>query len=150
MAARDFCAPMNPLLEWSHPQTESADSHWVLDKARKRILDFVMSSDDELAEAVASEPTAERFYRLADDWTRRTIHVSSASDLINDKRYREIIGMGWEVVPYLLRDLEQKKRFWFPALAEITGVRPFDSSDRNNPRRMTQAWIRWGKWKGLI
>lgn len=104
------------------------------------------------AKVVADDrPTIEqRFRKLADDWSRETMHISSASDLIKDKNYQEIIGLGWDVVPYLLADLKSNKRFWFPALAAITGVRPFDKGDSNNPRRMTEAWTRWGKWKGLI
>lgn len=96
------------------------------------------------------ETIQNRFRALADEWSVNTMHISSASDLINDKRYQEIIGLGWDVVPYLLTDLQQNKRFWFPALAAITGVRPFDPSEINNPRRMTEAWVKWGKWKGLI
>ncbi|MGA9967316.1 MAG: hypothetical protein WBQ10_19120 [Terriglobales bacterium] len=92
----------------------------------------------------------ERFHQLADEWSRNTMHISSASDLINDKSYQEIIDLGWDAVKYLLIDLQKNKRFWFPALAAITGIRPFDPSDTNNPQRMADAWIRWGKWKGLI
>ena len=99
--------------------------------------------------ALPAADVKQQFYRLADEWSRETMHVSSASDMINDKRYQEIIGLGWDVVPYLLTDLQQNKRFWFPALAAITGVRPFDPSDTNSPRRMTEAWVRWGKRKGL-
>jgi hypothetical protein len=100
---------------------------------------------------VADERTVQqRFASLADQWSNNTRHISSASDLINDRSYQQIIDLGWDAVPYLLRDLQQNKRFWFPALAAITGVRPFDRGDTNNPRRMTEAWIRWGKWKGLI
>jgi len=100
---------------------------------------------------VSPLPTVkERFSRLADEWSRDTMHISSASDLINDKRYQEIIALGWDVVPHLLTDIQKNKRFWFPALASITGLRPFDPGDSSNPRRMTEAWVRWGKRKGLI
>ena len=67
------------------------------------------------------------FKRLADEWSRNTMHISSSSDLINDKSYRDIIDMGWDVVPYLLIDLQQNKRSWFPALAEITRLAPLRS-----------------------
>jgi hypothetical protein len=106
--------------------------------------------EDSIVREFAAKSTEARFYDLADEWSRETMHISSASDLINDKRYQEIIGLGWDVVPSLLKDLQTNKRFWFPALAAITGVRPFDPSEINNPRRMTEAWVKWGKWKGLI
>lgn len=91
-----------------------------------------------------------KFRRLADEWSEKTMHVSSASDLINDTRYQQIIDLGVDVLPYLLDDLRRNKRFWFPALAAIAGVRPFDPGDLSNPRRMTEAWLKWGRRKGLI
>ena len=91
-----------------------------------------------------------RFHTLANKWSHDTAHISSASDLINDPSYQEIISMGWSVLPYLLIDLQRNKRFWFPALAAIAGIRPFDPRDYGNGRRMTEAWVKWGKLKGLI
>jgi len=91
-----------------------------------------------------------RFVRLADEWSQETGHISSASDLIGNAKYQQIIQLGWPAIPYLLDDLERNKRFWFPALAEITGLRPFDPADASNYRRMTDAWLRWGRRKGLI
>lgn len=69
---------------------------------------------------------------------------------INRPAYRAIVNLGWDVVPFLLKDIQSKRGFWFPALAEITGIRPFDKSDAGNPRRMAQAWIAWGQKKGLV
>lgn len=103
-----------------------------------------------LATPIAVVSVEARFRKLADEWSERTMHISSASDLINDTRYHQIIDLGWDVLPYLLDDLQKKKRFWFPALAAITGVRPFDPEDLSNPRRMTDAWVKWGRRKGLI
>lgn len=106
-----------------------------------------------VSESVAVSDTrtvGQKFHALADQWSRNTRFVSSASDLINDPCYQQIIDLGWDAVPLLLVDLERNKRFWFPALAAITGVRPFDRGDTNNPKRMTDAWVRWGRWKGLI
>lgn len=94
--------------------------------------------------------TEARFRWLADEWSAKTMHISSVSDLMNDARYQQIIGLGWDVLPFMLDDLQKKKRFWFPALAAITGVRPFDPADLSSPRRMTEAWLNWGRRKGLI
>jgi hypothetical protein len=103
-----------------------------------------------LAIPVAVVNTEARFHELADEWSEKTMHISSVSDLINDARYQQIIDLGWDALPFLLDDLQKKKRFWFPALAAITGVRPFDPGDLSNPRRMTEAWVKWGRRKGLI
>jgi len=154
MSARDFCSPLPQFAEWSHPQASTREqkrAQWDTDKAREKLLDLMQSVVAEMRDDhfLAAETVSVRFHRLANEWSANTMHISSASDLINDKRYQEIIDLGWDVVPYLLTDLQQNKRFWFPALAAITGVRPFDPSDTNSPRRMTEAWVRWGKRKGL-
>lgn len=155
MSARDFCSPLPQFAEWSHPQTGGRGqnrSQWNVDKDRARLLDLLSQSaaaDLNADRPLAEETVSARFQRLANQWSENTMHVSSASDLINDRHYQEIIDLGWDVVPYLLIDLQQNKRFWFPALAAITGVRPFDPSDTNSPRRMAEAWVRWGKLKGL-
>lgn len=91
-----------------------------------------------------------RFNDLAARWQAETRHISSLADLASHPSYQEIVKLGWDVVPVLLSDLQRNKRFWFPALYQITNVRPFDPSDAGNGKRMTDAWITWGKRKGLI
>lgn len=93
---------------------------------------------------------ADIFTQLAANWEAETRFTSSTKDLILNSNYQEIIGLGWDVMPILLKDLQENHRFWFPALNAITGVRPFDPGDAGNGKRMTEAWIKWGKRKGLI
>ena len=90
------------------------------------------------------------FNKLADQWERETQSVSSVPALISHPSYQRIIKLGWGVVPFLLRDLQVNRRFWFPALYEITRIRPFDRSDAGDSERMLQAWVKWGKRKQLI
>ena len=93
---------------------------------------------------------SEAFRQLSEDWSSETRHVSSVKDLTSHPSYQGIIKLGWDAVPLLLRDLQENKRFWFPALHAITGVRPFDKRDAGNARKMTEAWIVWGRKKGII
>jgi hypothetical protein len=140
--------------ECPHPRGEGLRLDWrPRPHWKKRVYEKYY--ERRLKAAAYSKKTAARdvatlFRRLADEWSRETMHISSASDLINNKRYQEIVSIGWDAVPYLLTDLQQNKRFWFPALAAITGVRPFDPIDASSPRRMTEAWVKWGRRKGLI
>lgn len=92
----------------------------------------------------------QQFYKLADEWEQETQSVSSIPVLTSHPSYRRIIKLGWNVVPFLLLDLQMNRRFWFPALNEITGIRPFDPSDAGDSERMLEAWVRWGKKKQLI
>jgi hypothetical protein len=99
------------------------------------------------------EPTLtlkERFIQLSTKWRQETGHSSSIEDMTSNPSYQEIINLGWDVVPLLLDDLQRNNGFWFPALYDITKIRPFDTSDAGNSRRMTKAWIKWGVRKGII
>jgi hypothetical protein len=102
---------------------------------------------------VLDEPAQDvgaRFCKLADEWSNEVGNISSLSALTSHQKYREIVKLGWDVVPFLLLDLQRNHRFWLPALQEITRIRPFDPSDSGNYQRMTEAWVEWGKKKRII
>lgn len=96
------------------------------------------------------ETVAERFHRLAAEWSKEVQNVSSLTAMAAHPKYRQIVDLRWDVVPFLLIDLQRNKRFWLPALHEITGIQPFDPSDAGNSKRMMDAWIKWGKNKRYI
>jgi hypothetical protein len=125
---------------------------------KKSIADTMISSgghasavrDFSSGVSVAPQTTEEFFRQFATEWQEQARFDSSTTDATNRPAYRAIVKLGWEVVPFLLKDVKNKKGFWFPALAEITGIRPFDKGDAGNVRRMAHAWIAWGKKKGLV
>jgi hypothetical protein len=95
------------------------------------------------------ESVEERFRRLAAIWHKDTDYLSSMSQSSSHPAYQEIIGMGPEVVPLLLRDLEETHSHWFSALRSITGANPLTPAESGNIPKMAQAWLRWGKNNGL-
>jgi hypothetical protein len=114
---------------------------------------YAFDQSTTLALVSSSEPAetvAERFHQLAAEWSKEVQHISSLTLMVENPKYREIVKMGWDVVPFLLVDLERNRRFWIPALREITGIKPYDSFDVGNTKRMMQAWIRWGKNKNYL
>jgi len=116
---------------------------WLL--ARK-----LVSNRHSTAELVDQAYIEHRFHQLADEWSSEVMNVSSLTALTTHRNYQEIIKLGWNVVPYLLMDLQKSNTFWFPALSEITKVQPFDARDAGNSKRMAKAWIEWGKKKRII
>lgn len=145
-----FCDHASEQNEWN-PSRGGRVHWWDREKEFKKALaERWIYPQVHTIDPSASEPLEVQFIRLADEWSRDTCHISSVGDLTKDARYQQIIALGWPIVPHILSDLKQNKRFWFPALVAITGLRPFDLKDASNYQRMTDAWLQWGRRKGLI
>jgi hypothetical protein len=94
------------------------------------------------------ETVAERFRRLAPVWRDQTCFLSSMSEASAHPAYQEIIGLGPEVVPLLLRDLQENHTHWFAALRAITGANPVPKAVAGNIPKMAEAWLGWAKDNG--
>lgn len=106
-----------------------------------------------LMQAREVDPELEGEFRaLADQWRAETMHLSSTTEKAMNFAYQQIIGMGKEVLPLILRELQLRGGHWFWALSVITRGRenPVRPEDRGNVRRMTQAWLEWGRQKGYL
>ena len=95
-----------------------------------------------------AETVEERFHRLADGWHRDTAYLSSMEDAESHPAYQEIIRLGTDVVPLLLRDLADHHTHWFAALQAITVAQPVPPSVAGNIPKMAEAWLRWAKDNG--
>ena len=91
-----------------------------------------------------------KFCNLVVTWEDETMMVSSVSELITHSAYLQIIGMGGEVVPFLLFELQRKPNHWFIALQSITGENPIPESHYGNVPLMIKDWLKWGKQNKLI
>jgi hypothetical protein len=94
------------------------------------------------------ETVEERFQRLAAAWHEAVAHHSSTTVRNDHPAYQEIISMGPQVVPLLLRDTEENHTHWFQALRQITGADPIPESATGNIPKMAEAWLRWAKDSG--
>ncbi len=101
--------------------------------------------EDVIFKQVSTETT---FERLVNQWRDENHGVSSTHKLTMHPAYQEIIGMGEEVVPLLLRELEKKSGQWFGALKSITRVDPVPSEHKGKTKEMTKAWLEWGRERG--
>lgn len=91
-----------------------------------------------------------RFTYLTSWWKADTEYQSSPSRIAMHPGYQQIIGMGSDALPLILRDLESTQAPWFWALQAITGADPVPVSDRGYIDRMTRAWLRWGIQRNLV
>lgn len=93
--------------------------------------------------------TIERdFCELAKQWKEERPYGADISEMVMHPAYQRIIGMGADVVPFLLKDLEREPEHWFWALYSITGVNPIPPKSEGKLEEMAKAWIEWGKKQG--
>ncbi|MEO1395544.1 MAG: hypothetical protein AAFV90_21790 [Cyanobacteria bacterium J06634_5] len=98
---------------------------------------------------IFSATTAERqFNQLAQEWRANTALLSDLSKKSMHPAYQRIIGMGQEVLPLLLKELERRPGHWFWALGAITGANPVKPENRGRMKRMAQDWLEWGRDHG--
>lgn len=90
------------------------------------------------------------FSELAKEWREATRLSSSLTDMFLHPAYQRIIGMGPKAVPMILRDLQFTPAHWFWALSAITGEDPVNPEDAGRLKKMTEAWLDWGRERGYI
>ena len=109
-----------------------------------------------LSDALAGRPRLTRleseveavFVELADLWEAETLVVSSPVELAIHPAYQRIIGLGLQAVPLLLDRVRRTQRYWFWALAAITGEHP--ALGLGDVEGAIEAWLDWGRVRGLI
>ncbi len=92
----------------------------------------------------------DRFVELADTWHSETGHLSSPSQIAMHPAYQRIIGMGSQVIPWVLNDLRIRGGQWYWALRAITGASPVPLDAAGNVRMVKNAWLQWGKVHGYV
>jgi hypothetical protein len=124
-----------------------------LDKPEAATQRATTSTEDTMEPTTLESPNkpesiAARFNRLANAWEQATGNLSSMKAASEHPAYQEIISLGRDVVPYLLRDLQENERHWFIALRTITGADPIPKAAAGNVPKMIEAWLQWGKENG--
>jgi len=91
-----------------------------------------------------------KFNRLAEQWYLETFHSSGYLDKVLHPAYQRIIGLGKDVIPHILRELQDAPAEWFWALRALTGEDPTSAAQAGRKDEMAKAWIKWGKESGYI
>lgn len=98
-------------------------------------------------ETVEFSTIEEKFDKLARVW--ESYNYGKSVVRYDHAAYLQIIGMGWTIVPRLLRELKNGAGDWLLALRYITGANVTTPDMRGNFPAIRQAWIRWGEENGL-
>ncbi len=97
-----------------------------------------------LPQAMEPETLEQRFRRLVSQWKAERGPHSSSARLAKHPAYQQIIALGPEVVPLLLRELEREPGHWFRALHALTGASPPLPAQPGDMKAMAAAWLQWG------
>src|SRR5437879_4731895 len=117
------------------------------------------SSDQKRTHAMGSESALqstvkddvrERFHKLATEWKAKSRHLSNSAQMAMLMPYHRIIAMGEAAVPLILDELQREPDQWFWALEAITGQNPVSGEVAGKVRLMADAWVQWGKDRGLV
>lgn len=112
-----------------------------------------LDSETQPAEAVEPAPSLEdKFNRLANAWKSVAAGpASSISRIVTHPAYLEIISLGEKMIPFILRDLQKEPNHWFVALKILARqFSPVKPQDAGNMKKMTEAWLEWGRKNGKL
>jgi hypothetical protein len=100
-------------------------------------------------EALTGINVRTEFHRLAETWRNEVLFSSSTTEIVLNQSYQRIIGLGPDVLPFILGELARSLDHWFWALAAITGHEP-TGVEEGDSEGLRQAWLAWGREHGLI
>ena len=90
------------------------------------------------------------FAQLTERWRHETRFLSSTSAIVTHPAYQRIIGLGPQVIPLILAEMQREPGPWFWALCALTGENPVPPADQGRLPAMTEAWLKWGRDNGWI
>ena len=132
----------------SRPEISETDLQFGFSEESKRNLDRYRAFIEYCREPLSRQTTEQKFRVLASEGRSEMAHMSSITEMAMHPAYQKIIGMGPEVLPLLLRELEQDPTHWFWALKAITDADPVEPQDRGRLKQMTDAWLSWAREHG--
>lgn len=98
--------------------------------------------------AVLSDQDWVQFQQLVEQWHRERGASSSPVYMAMCPAYQQIIAMGKPAIVLILKQLELEgddPDHWFWALNYLTNADPVSPHERGNMKKMSAAWIRWGR-----
>ena len=92
-----------------------------------------------------------QFNDLATKWKAETGLFSIDRDRVNDT-FLDIISLGKDIVPFILKDLQKPTGTarWHIALKTLTKANPVLNEELNKSKLIKERWIKWGKDKNII
>ena len=125
---------------------EYEDTSWV----DEDLPDFVIYlGEDRASQFLCETQELENiFSQLVAKWDEETQFLSDLKEVVLHSSYQSIIGLGPQVIPLIMREMQERPSEWFWALKAISRENPAELC--RGIQQMTEAWLKWGKQKGYI
>jgi hypothetical protein len=150
-----YCQPAR-ITDWHEKETDA----WRQSNISERYIDRIFTKAIATAvmrrvvEESAGKALEIAFISQADKWDQETRHLSSPTQRMMHPSYQAILGMARgnerRMIRLLISDMQKSHRPWFSALSYITKENPIERVDAGKMDRMIEAWVGWGRDKGLL
>jgi hypothetical protein len=92
----------------------------------------------------------QKFNQLALRWYRETGMLSFIRQKAMHPAYQKIIGMGREALPFIFREMQNRRGDWFWALEALIEEEEQPPARHDNFNAAMAAWLKWGKDNGYL
>lgn len=83
------------------------------------------------------------FIGYKNNWIKQTCYQSNPEIVYSNENYKNIIKLGNNVVPFLIKDLKENNGDWLFALSSILGLDPVKDFNKGNWLNMKEDWIKY-------
>jgi hypothetical protein len=102
------------------------------------------------APAETNGDAAHEFEALAERWESERPRGGNVAAMSRVPSYQAVIAMGTRAVAPILKRIHFEPDHWFVALHRITGENPVPPEAEGKLRAMADAWVKWGRERGII
>ncbi|HWO23667.1 MAG TPA: hypothetical protein VNO30_33225 [Kofleriaceae bacterium] len=142
---------------WNVNENNRHFLRWKTEDTGRWLINRNIPRDDEARCHPARPPAlsgeavlVKTFNELRDSWRNETAHLSSMTARVLHPSYQRIIGLGPRVLPLLLAELRDRPAQWTWALRAIAGEDPVSPEAKGALRKERDAWLHWGRQRGMI
>lgn len=91
-----------------------------------------------------------RFKRLSKVWKRETVLYSNAKDITRHRAFKQIVGLGKQIIPLVLREYEHDPGHWDMVLTALADTDPVPNSCAGDVYQIRHHWLAWGRKQKLL
>lgn len=83
------------------------------------------------------------FQEYKENWLRQTDFLSNMLEITNNYYYQQIIALGEDVIPLIIKDLKYEENHWFVALEKILGFTPIKNEHKGIYKLIKSDWLNY-------